>query len=245
MITFSKLGRLGRLGNCMFQIAATIGTAVRNNTNYGVPIWEHSGLFKYPVPFARSSKYQFKEIGFHYSPIDGNDLDLVGYFQSEKYFSHCEPLIRHHFQFSDSVERYCKKYEQYFTENYCAIHIRRGDYLKGNYHKALPLQYFMNAIEHFPGKQFVIFTDDPQWCKENFDYEVIQGNKPIYDLAIMSKFKNHIISNSSFSWWAAWLAKSKTVAPMDWFGEDAKHLSTKDLYLNNWIIESCDNTVSL
>jgi 5'(3')-deoxyribonucleotidase len=89
---------------------------------------------------------------------------------------------------------------------------------------------------------FLIFSDDIEWCKENFPnisdkFIFIEGNKDYEDLYIMSKCKNNIISNSTFSWWGAWLNQNenkKVVAPLKWFGSSINH-NTKDLYCDGWI----------
>jgi hypothetical protein len=102
----------------------------------------------------------------------------------------------------------------------------------------------MKAIKKMPKDSvFLIFSDDIQWCKENFPdmpekFRFIEGNKDYEDLYIMSHCKNNIIANSSFSWWGAWLNSNleKTIiAPATWFGPTLQNNDTTDLYCEGWI----------
>ena len=88
----------------------------------------------------------------------------------------------------------------------------------------------------------LIFSDDPDWCSKqelfaDDRFLVAEGNSPYVDMCLMSLCEGHIIANSSFSWWGAWLADSKmVVAPSIWFGPNNSHLDIKDLYLDHWEI---------
>ena len=116
------------------------------------------------------------------------------------------------------------------SDNTCSIHVRRGDFLKHpDHHPAQNLNYFMKATKEMPKDSvFLIFSDDIEWCKNNFPkipnkFYFIEGNKDYEDLYIMSKCKNNIICNSTFSWWGAWLAEPKIViAPDLWLTDNAE-----------------------
>jgi hypothetical protein len=102
------------------------------------------------------------------------------------------------------------------------------------------LEYIQAALKQFSDDQytFLIFSDDIEWCKQVFPDGVvfIEGNNQYKDLCLMSLCNHNIISNSSYSWWAAYLNQNKNkkiVAPSNWF-IPAKPLT--DLYPNNWII---------
>ena len=107
-VTFSKLGRFGRLGNQMFQIASTIGIATKNHASFGFPIWRDNiskknvhQYFRYPLPGKRRDKYQRLEIEFGYHDIHlERSADISGYLQSERYFEHCTDLVRRYFNSS-------------------------------------------------------------------------------------------------------------------------------------------------
>lgn len=233
---------MGRLGNQMFQIAATIGIATKNEHHWAFPKWSYGNAFATPLntptqPFKRLILPRiFTEPHFHYSEIElpkDKDYDLVGYFQSPKYFEHCERLIKKYFTFSI----------QYQPNNYTSIHVRRGDYVnKVNYHPLLPMAYYKQAMSHFSGSTFMIFSDDIEWCKKQdwFGEKVLFSpyqKDEVADLSLMASCENHIIANSSFSWWGAYLGQNpdkKVIAPSLWFGQKLPH-DTKDLIPETWI----------
>lgn len=235
-ITFSNLGKQGRLGNQLWQIAATIATAKKYNVPYEFPKWEYEpyfnlhGCFKDTINVGKT----FQEPHFHYAPIPHfTDVDLSGYYQSYKYFDGFEHIIRSVFEFSFSVEK---------NYNAASIHIRRGDYVTiGNdYHTNLTDNYYHQAMSMVNADRYVIFSDDVNWCKTKFvgpQFVFMDGNSPAVDLALMANCEHNIIANSSFSWWAAYLNKSpnkKIIAPKIWFGPKLPH-DTKDLTPPTWI----------
>ena len=131
-----------------------------------------------------------------------------------------------------------------FGEPPLSLHIRRGDFLinSGNHHN-LGLDYYDKALAEFPTSvPVLIFSDDPEWCGEQEIFSddrflIAEGNSSYVDLCLMSLCEGHIIANSTFSWWGAWLANSqKVVAPSVWFGPNNAHLDIKDLYLDHWEI---------
>lgn len=246
IVTFSNLGNFGRLGNQLFQIAASVGLAKLYSKKAKFGKWDYSIFFKNPIDQSLNPdeiKNIFRERNFHYESIPNIDnLDIIGYFQSEKYFLHCKDLILYHFDFIDSL------YSSYIdhTKETCSVHIRRGDYLSlSDYHPCLGLDYYNKSMDYMRKlgvTKFYIFSDDIGWCVSNFsglsDVEYIQGNTDIKDMCLMSSCKNNIIANSSFSWWAAWLNKNKNknvIAPKIWFGPAKKNVITNDLYCENWI----------
>ncbi len=240
MITFSQLGSYGRLGNSLFQISATIALAARNNDIAGFPEWKYNSFFKKPLNKALVQPYTvYTEPHFHYSQIPYQpNLDIQGYFQSEKYFSDFSSLIKEQFEFNKNADSNIK-------EEDCSIHVRRGDYLqKQEYHPVQPMEYYNHAIEIMKSKgceTFLVFSDDVKWCKDNFKgehFRFAEGNNEIQDLNIMSKCSNHIIANSSFSWFGSWLCSNtdkNVIAPKKWFGSSYQ-INTKDLYCKDWMI---------
>jgi len=102
------------------------------------------------------------------------------------------------------------------------------------------MDYYEEALSHFPDWDVVIFSDDPEWCKKQ---KLFQGDRFLIsesgdnkvDLCLMTLCKAHIIANSSFSWWGAWLADSeKVIAPSKWFGPLNEHKDTSDLIPERW-----------
>lgn len=207
MITFSKLGSYGRLGNQMFQIASTIGIALRNNQVYAFPEWKYQKHFRYMLPETKVfPKEKYYEGHPYYRDINLSvSADLEGYFQSWKYFEHCKDFIKRQFDLNKTpVDR-------------VAIHVRRGDYLVLPIHPVLSIDYYREAIKQFPADtKFTVFSDDIEWCTNNFfgnDFDFSVGRTDIEDLQFMASHKAVIMANSSFSWWAGYLCGGKVVAP--------------------------------
>jgi hypothetical protein len=247
MITFSKIGSFGRLGNQLFQIAAAIGLARKNNDIAKFVPWKYSEYFKNPIDqnlIASEISSIIHERSFNYSPLlYRKNSDLIGYFQSEKYFENCKDLIRYHFEFNESllIDNFIPN-----SDRSCSIHIRRGDYLNlQDYHPFPGMEYYKKSINYMRDhgvENFFLFSDDIPWCKHQFSNEnginYIEGNIDIKDLALMSSCKNNIIANSSFSWWGAWLNLNENkiiVAPSKWFGPAKIGVITDDLYCKDWI----------
>ncbi len=157
---------------------------------------------------------------------------LDGYFQSEKYFIDYTDAIRQDFSLkgplgeaADSIAAQIRS-----GANTISLHVRRGDYLKESDFKGIANQeYYANAVKYVTEKvshpQFFIFSDDIEWCKENLSLpadSVFVSNSDLKDygeLVLMSLCKHHIIANSSFSWWGAWLGSNPekiVVAPKQW-----------------------------
>ena len=116
--------------------------------------------------------------------------------------------------------------------NYVAMHIRRGDYVRlKDIHLVCDTDYYLKAAELFPNKKIVIFTDDEAAIRNEFNiqklgWKIMKTDSDLDALEKMSCFKNIIISNSSFSWWASKLGVKcdVVVAPSRWYS--AKHLKS-------------------
>ena len=244
MISFSNLGLLGRLGNQMFQYAALKGIAAHNSTDYCLP--SDTSLhkcFRIPnkgteifYPIRKESSYEFDENIFNCS-----EGDLYGFFQTEKYFYHIEEELRKDFRFYDIIFNSCSHYRKHIlSEEVVALHVRRGDYITDPNFVLLELDYYLEALKYFPDLEIMVLSDDINWCIEQFvgkRFKFSSSNDPFIDLCLMSLCDYHIISNSSFSWWGSWLAKSKkTIAPQKWFMGEFSSWNTKDLYKKDWIL---------
>ena len=256
IVTFDKLGNNGRLGNQLFQIAATIAIAKRNNADAIFPKWfckytnkDFSLFFENQIKQESSinAPNVYNEKSFSYSPIPYNKgLCLRGYYQSEKYFEDYKDDIKFYFSPKKSIiDKLKKKYKKYLEGNTCCVHIRRGDYVNHPFHYVCDVDYYNRAIEHVKQitniDRFLIFSDDINWCKENFKSDIfyfVEGNKDAEDLFVMSLCNNHIISNSSFSWWGSWLCENEKkiiIAPNRWFSEKSTTSDYQDVYTNNMI----------
>ncbi|MCC2599739.1 alpha-1,2-fucosyltransferase [Sphingobacterium sp. FBM7-1] len=179
-------------------------------------------------------------------------LYLDGYFQSERYFVHARNAILRTFHFpplDDKNQGLAASIAN--AKNSVSLHIRRGDYLKpevAKYHGVLPLSYYSQAIELIQNKlddiELYIFSDDPVFAQENFGHlchvTLVNGNEreAWKDMALMSMCQHHIIANSSFSWWGAWLAQQNGIhiAPRDWFNPKVVTFDINNIIPKNWVI---------
>lgn len=164
---------------------------------------------------------------------------LYGYWQSESYFTHSENKIKTLFRFPKLTDKEdLKAREEITTRNSTSLHVRRGDYISNKKaaqtHGTCSIEYYKNAIHHFEDTHsdihFFIFSDDSNWALENItplakNTTVIRGHtgpESYRDMQLMSLCKHHIIANSSFSWWGAWLNPSNekiVIAPRAWFAD--------------------------
>lgn len=251
---------MGGLGNYMFQIATSYALSLRDNKSlicdYSDNMVPHKPYKNYVNNIFRKIDFSnelgeftpYREKGFNYTEIpkiNGN-VKIFGYYQSEKYFLNYSKEILELFEIDKTTEeKISKKYGDILSLDTCSIHIRRGDYLHlQQYHTVQTMEYYNKAIEKIGfDKNFLIFSDDIEWCQENLNFienkTFISGNKDYEDLYLMSKCKNNIIANSTFSWWGGWLNKNTekiVIAPKKWFGVNNSHLDTSDLYCNDWKI---------
>jgi len=263
MITHNSIGYNGRLGNQMFQYAAlkalSLGTGFEcflpnhltvkpdgaydytNNKwlEYKLDLLE---CFNITSPVQENTLINiYQEKGFTFDPgisLVGDNTAIEGYFQSYKYFESFEKEIKNEFTFKPNILEKCKNIILKYT-NPVSIHIRRGDYVKHPNYWVVTPEYIQSALEQFSDNEytFLIFSDDIEWCKEIFPEGVIfmEGNNQFEDLCLMSLCNHNIISNSTFSWWGAFLNKNKNrrvIAPQMWYSE-YKDLS--DLYPKQWL----------
>jgi hypothetical protein len=248
---------MGGLGNQLFQIATTTALALRNNDTACFDIDGHriglqgrnaseylTNVYSKLLNKKIESSDVFNENGFDYKEIEYKEnLKLVGYFQSEKYFSDYKKEINELFQPNEDIKTYIlQKYGNILDKNTCSIHIRHGDYLMiPNHHPPCSVNYYNKAMEYFDNTLFLIFSDDINWCKTIFkgdNFIFIENELDYIDLYIMSMCKNNIMANSSFSWWGSWLNNNenkKIIVPSKWFGIAYSNMKTDDLYTNKMI----------
>ena len=247
---------VGRLGNQMFQIANAYTQALKYNRQLILPRRETS-VSDYFTTVYRKLDFLIDLIPetnihsiqgtFHYTDYTPHaTLPTVyrGYYQSEKYFKEYSESIRGLFGPTvEFVQKALSEYPQLKNNVISAINIRRGDYLKfPNHHPIQSTEYYNKGVELLKNdtELFVIFSDDIEWCKENLKLDnsvYIQGEKDYNELYLMSLCKNNIISNSSFSWWGAWLNEDqnkKVIGPNIWFGNSINHY-TGDIIPEGWI----------
>lgn len=248
MITFSKLEKKGHLGNQLFQIASTIGIAVENNHDFCFPIWSHNRFFKNELPVLTKQEFiAYKENRFHFEAIklDSANYDLEGWFQSEKYFD--KKLAKHYFEFKvDLIQKLKKLYKDAFSKKTILLSIRRGDFVNHPDYFQLPINYYILALLHnFPDweeRNLIVLSDDIDYCKFHFSFlnNAFFGSQlsGIEQLALGSLCDDFIISNSTFSWWCAWLGEkghSTVVRPLHYFtAAKNKADSDNDYFPERW-----------
>jgi hypothetical protein len=242
----------GRFGNYLFQIAATIGLAAKYNDiaefedyintpefknhytdgvdtswfpNFNLPKRSHIVENIYEEP-----GHDFNEIP--YMP----NLCIKGFWQSEKYFKHVREKLLDIFQIPTEI-----------IPDTIALHYRRGDfYLYPDIFPILSPSYFIASlfeVNRYKDKRVIVFSDEISTCKKifaKFDFEYSENKNPLQDFYDMCRCENFIISNSAFSWMAAWLSRSyfKTVVCPDegrWYGSGAINMNTSDLLPDEWI----------
>lgn len=208
-----------------------------------IPARVRRRLMRY-LPTRRTAVIGERSTGFHSEVLSATgDAYLDGYWQSELYFKDIEHIIRGEFRLKDPPDAVNQAVGAAISEcGSVSLHVRRGDYvsnpLYNQVHGACPLEYYEAAVEliakEVSNPHFFVFSDDLEWTKRN----LILGYPAAYphngeendyeDLRLMSLCKHHIIANSSFSWWGAWLCANPdkiVVAPAKWFNDPRKDSS--------------------
>lgn len=211
-------------------------------------------LRRHLKPYYRQARFSEPRSG----PFDPHFLKtppnvyLDGYWQSEKYFQGIQDVIREEFSLIVNQDPKSRKVaERIAATESVSIHVRRGDYVSNpntnRHHGTCEPEYYRRAIQLLMEKVAVphafIFSDEPDWAAENLALgcpaTAVAHNgaeRDYEDLRLMGLCKHHIIANSSFSWWGAWLAnrsRKTVVAPHKWFSE--RDRDTTDLIPDDWI----------
>lgn len=261
MITFQQLGKYGRFGNQMFQYATLYSLGKTLNYSIGVPYQARNSNDKmdfclldcFDLSAADSSKVfsasVYIEPHFNY---DNNILnipdgcDIRGYFQTEKYFkTYKNDLKNKEFKFKSNIE---DKVNSLLDENdseLISVHIRLGDYVHiQECHPVCSIDYYKQALELLPkDANIILFSDEYPKALDMFksfglNIAMTGTDDKFIDMCMMSKCNYHVIGNSSFSWWGAWLSNSKmTIAPKKWFGNSPNVTKNwNDIYCDGWQI---------
>jgi hypothetical protein len=247
IVTFNQLGRFGRLANQFFQVAGVIGIARRNGFSFAFPPWvnhDHRDRFgssedveiqKYfvntlPLYEGPPLPDRFIDWGYHDVKLT-ESVSLSGHFQSLKYFEHC----------LDECRFYLRMVDEPPQNDYCAIHVRRGDY-DDQYHPRIGSNYYREAVEQFPHTQkFLVFSDDLKSARMMFNanrFDFAEGNY-LEDWRLMKTCRHFIIANSAYSAMAAILGEApdkKVVAPRPWFGPAYTNITGEDIYNHDWTV---------
>ena len=262
MIGINCLGRKGRFANQMFQYAAIKGIADKHRYEWCIPpgpttpaaftdefiqhklflafeLYSLKAVQLISAPHRQEASHTFDSYLFDNC---GDHVSLDGHFQSESYFRHIADDIHHDFTWKQRVIEPCRTLFQRLVPGGTAIslHVRRTDHLlRPDYRPVLPLSYYDQALACFDSHlPVMIFSDDPEWCRQQplfsgsrFVFPGVGDN--ISDLCLMSLCRFHIIANSTFSWWGAWLSRPEHVVASNlWFGPHGH--DARDIRVVSW-----------
>ena len=224
-------------------------------------------VLKAGVALARSasdmplSAEEYREPYFHFDPAFealGPQASLFGYFQSERYFASIARPLRDWFSprepFGDAAAGVLARIER--SRLPVSVHVRRGDYLNpgtAEFHGILGEPYYRQALARLTDAigqdaELIVFSDDPAAAEQVLNFvpksRLVHAcgdpERPWEDMALMAHCHHHVIANSSFSWWGAWLNRSPTkivIAPLAWFAPaELSKRNTGDLYPPGWLL---------
>lgn len=176
---------------------------------------------------------------------------LVGYWQSERYFGWNRSRLQADLHIKQPVLDPTGLKERIVASHSVALHIRRGDYhtntAAAQTHGLCDHRYYVDAVsymaKHHSDMQLFVFSDEPEWVRQNFQFNVpmvvvdaSMGSSTSFDFEMMRTCKHHIISNSTYSWWAAWLAEHDrqiVIAPQRWFNDQT--IASQDVVPQRWV----------
>jgi hypothetical protein len=195
-------------------------------------------------------KKYWKEKRYDFNPhiLEVTDGFLSGYWQSEKYFDSAAKEVRKRICFQDIDTKEVKSREKQIQKtNAVSVHVRLGDYLQTTelYGNICTGEYYRKAIQYIAERieapVFYVFSDEPErardmltgytccFISENTDADSYK------DMYLMSRCRHHIIANSTFSWWGAWLddrTDKIVITPPKW-----NHLcKSHDICCDGWVM---------
>lgn len=218
-----------------------------------LPPARHDSLLRYALwrLFGSNPKFR-RERGLGYNrAIEswGDNSYLHGYWQSERYFAHIADEIRRDFAFPPIRDARNAEMAARIGETLSvSLHVRRGDYVALEAHALCDQAYYDAALarvlDGLGGCPTVfVFSDDPDWARENLplpcEKVVVDfngGEADFEDMRLMSLCRHHVIANSSFSWWGAWLnpkPDKRVAAPARWFADPKLH--NPDILPPSWM----------
>jgi hypothetical protein len=255
-LTFRHLGRFGAFGNQLWQIAGTIGEANKLGKTPLFPKWEYQKWFSIP-----------EEMFTDPLPRVGQDSGAQ-YFQNLDHWWHMKETIFSYLEPSAYAKESVQAlYPDVDFSSLTAIHVRRANNLQlPNHHPVPTAAYFSNALKILgkSPKECMVFSDDLEWCREQSFFDGAQfavGNPPeinvleltnhaplaldsvALDYIAMTQCYDFIISNSTFSLWAALMStyknkdENRVVVPRNWYGELVKGARFQDMFKHQWWIQ--------
>jgi hypothetical protein len=176
-------------------------------------------------------------------------VTLVGGYQSEKYFSDAADSIRSELTPPPAEDELSVRLaREMVSQPSCAVHVRRGDYISSEKNRSLyascGITYYSQAVESIPDDcTLYVFSDDMDWVRKHLHLRrpmvLVESGEPrdvLADLWLMSQAEHHIIANSTFSWWGAWLKTRAGLvcSPQHWFTASSG-MDDRDLVPSGWI----------
>ncbi|MGD0999505.1 MAG: alpha-1,2-fucosyltransferase [Candidatus Brocadiia bacterium] len=227
-----------------FRIAASEAGALEMKLAHG------GRIARALTALAPSRRFRtFSEEALHFQPevaaARGN-VYLLGYWQCERYFADCADPVRSEFALKSEPQAESLRLLREIEDcEAVSVHVRRGDFLtEPGFHVCDP-EYYQGAAESIAkavrAPRYYVFSDDPAWTKEHLALQpaVFVGHngagRPEEDLRLMRRCKHHIIANSTFSWWGAWLCEHPgkiVIAPRRWFADPKRDSS--DIVPASW-----------
>lgn len=256
-IRFPVLGQHGRLGNQMWQIASTVGIARSHDAEPQFHHWEYEPFFTIPPEMFvdEPSGADVTEYVPHIKEM-ADKLCLQDY----GLWSAVEDEVRAMFRPSRLALQQLQEYQWFYElDNKCCLHVRRDERVRidvlRHTHPIPPLDYYLDAID-FLGRDafnYVVFSDDIGWCRKAFGpkFTYVEGyprRQETYgdpdepeirdhlDLFLMTSCVQHVIPNSTYSWWGAFLAnKNSPIYPDPWYGPGLAHVDATLQFPWHWI----------
>jgi hypothetical protein len=238
--------RLYQLG--LYKTRCSIADEVLLNT---LPPWRSSrsgrvrsriaqylpGLYAYPVFWPRDFSYDSR-----FERIE-RPVFMVGYWQTEKYFAWNRSRLLQDLQLRGPLDSSHPVLARIRSTNSVALHVRRGDYVRNpaaaDFHGTCDMAYYAAAVADMVKRpsdvELFVFSDEPEWARTNLKFDlpthIVEAHTPEQghlDLELMRHCQHHIVANSSFSWWGAWLCESpaqRVYAPHRWFRDPGTNTS--------------------
>lgn len=245
MLTYNKLGLVGRLGNALFEFASTVGFADMGKEPVVFPeVWEYRPFFSIPDHMFGDCSLADDIVQY----ISYLDPRARPYLQDYNLFAGVEEKLRHYLSPSPEARVALEQQTGFWSlrRPILSVHVRRGDNVPGNdpatpdkhlYHPLPNLDYYQRGIAAYKNDyaSLAVFSDDIGWCQENIPADFYHGGlarskehepqhftEPVLDwigLFLMAECDVHLLSNSTYGWWGAFLSKDRTPLYIDpWFG---------------------------
>ncbi|MBU3627579.1 alpha-1,2-fucosyltransferase [Polynucleobacter sp. AP-Reno-20A-A9] len=205
-----------------------------------------------PFVFTEQAPYRFDPRLIKSPAFKQQNLYLMGYWQSYKYFESIKSILQSEISPKKPLDTHYQNYLLKIQATTSAmVHVRRGDYVNlasaAKVHGFVGLDYYHEGmkllLERNPETHFFVFSDDIEWAKEKLPYperatfvqSLNSSDAVIQELELMTHCQNHLIANSSLSWWAAWLSKNPNgtiYCPKKWMNDTS--LDLNDLLPPSW-----------